>query len=261
MKFPLFSFKKKKPPFLLKTDVHAHWLPGIDDGPKTMSASIDMLKSFEQAGFNKLIATPHIFWEYHPNTRQTIIDRFLEVQFEVNQQNINIKLAVAAEYYLDDYFATLLKKESLLINEESLLTFSNKSLLVECSMLGPTPKLLEYIFNIQVSGYQPVLAHPERYLHMQTSDYQRLIEQGCEFQVNLLSLTNHYGSEVRKRALFLLNNFSIKYVGSDAHSVNHIHKIQQFLNSSQSNKVFKNKTFFNEQVFNESVKQPSLQNQ
>lgn len=254
MQFPLFSFKKKKAKFSLKTDVHAHWLPGIDDGPKTMSASLEMLKCLKKTGFNNLIATPHVFWEYHPNTRQTIIDRFLEVQFEVNKRNIDLTLDVAAEYYLDDYFASLLKAELL-------LTFSKKSLLVECSMLGPTPKLLEYIFNIQLLGYQPVLAHPERYLHMQTYDYQRLIEQGCDFQINLLSLTNHYGSEVRKRALFLLKKFPIKHLGSDAHNVDHIHKIQQFLDSSQSYKIFKNKTFFNEQVFNQSVKQPSLQNQ
>ncbi len=217
-----------------------------------MSASIEMLQCFQKAGFNNLVATPHIFWEYHPNTQQAIIDRFLEVQFEVKKRKIDLNLDVATEYYLDDYFANLLKKVSLPINEESLLTFSNKSLLVECSMLGPTPKLLEHIFNIQVSGYRPVLAHPERYLHMQTSNYERLIEQGREFQINLLSLTNHYGSEVRKRALFLLNKSPIKYLGSDAHNVNHIHKIQQFLNSSQSHKVLKNKTFFNEQIFNES---------
>ena len=224
------------------TDMHAHFLPAIDDGPATMQETIEMLKAFRNAGFSQLTATPHVFQEYYPNDRQQITDRFLEVQFALKKHKIQLQLNIAAEYYLDSHFMELL-------GQDDLLVFPSNHVLVECSMLGPTPNLSEYLFAIHLKGLRPILAHPERYMYMQEADYQYLAEQGNQFQVNLLSLAGHYGSEVRKRAVYLLKKFPVQYLGTDAHKVNHIKTVQKFLKSSRTNKLLRNKTIFNEQLF------------
>jgi protein-tyrosine phosphatase len=40
-------------------DLHCHILPGIDDGPKTLTESLEMARIFEQAGYSHVVATPH----------------------------------------------------------------------------------------------------------------------------------------------------------------------------------------------------------
>jgi tyrosine-protein phosphatase YwqE len=85
-------------------------------------------------------------------------------------------------------------------------------------------QLFEILFDLRVAGYQPVLAHPERYVfyHKTFSEYQKLINAGCLLQLNLLSLTGYYGKEVAKVADSLLQKGMYSFSGSDIHHGNHI---------------------------------------
>jgi len=95
---------------------------------------------------------------------------------------------------------------------------------VELSYLNPPIQLYNILFDLQIAGYRPVLAHPERYLyyHQQFRDYEKLKNAGCQFQLNLLSTVGYYGVEVAKAAENLLKKGMIDYVGSDVHHGNHI---------------------------------------
>ena len=82
-------------------------------------------------------------------------------------------------------------------------------------------------FEIQTNGYIPILAHPERYrfLFSDMKKYYKLKDAGCNFQLNLLSLTGYYGNDVVKICDKLLDENLVEYYGSDFHSINHVDEI------------------------------------
>lgn len=238
----MFSFfNNNVKPFLIATDIHVHLLPGIDDGPKVMEESIEMLQWFKAMGYQRLIATPHVYWEYYPNTKKVILEKLLSLQAAAEHSNIDIVIDAAAEYYLDDHF------EKLLTANELMTLDRTDHVLIECSMLEKTMKIRDHLFQMQVQGYRPLLAHPERYLYYTEADYQSLIDNGCQFQINLLSLAGHYGRAVQRRATFLLKKKWCHFVGTDAHHVKHLMIVQEFLRSSKASKLLGGLTLLNDQ--------------
>jgi tyrosine-protein phosphatase YwqE len=93
-----------------------------------------------------------------------------------------------------------------------------------------------------VSGYKPILAHPERYnyYHQNIEFYLKLKNAGCMFQLNLLSLSKHYGSEVQKTAYQLLKNNLYDFAGTDIHNQYHIKKIKEITIPKKTIEIVKN---------------------
>ncbi|HBK82784.1 MAG TPA: histidinol phosphatase [Flavobacterium sp.] len=199
------------------TDIHSHVLPGIDDGAKTLEDTVYLIENMISFGFKKIITTPHTIQNIWNNTPQSITTSLEYVKKNVGQLTNNIDLKAASEYFLDDYFISLLEKKKL-------LTLKDNYVLVEMSYINPPIQLFDFIFQLQLSGYKPILAHPERYLfyHANFSAYQKLKQQGCLFQVNLLSSTGYYGKHVAKTLDKLLEHKMVDFVGSDFHHKKHI---------------------------------------
>lgn len=233
-----FKGKKKTIKFDIHTDIHAHLIPNIDDGPKTMEAALALIRGLKSLGYHTLTATPHVYTQFYPNTVEIIQTKFNQLQKAVEKGKIDIQLKCAAEYYLEDTFEVLLA-------EDKVLKLEGDRVLVETSLMAQDPKLLHYIFNIQMKGLQPVLAHPERYTYMSEKDYQHLIDGGCEFQLNLLSLEGHYGKEVLKKARYLLKQKYINFVGSDVHHLKHLNKLTKFIRSGKAVHLLQQQTLFN----------------
>ncbi|MFO7720627.1 MAG: CpsB/CapC family capsule biosynthesis tyrosine phosphatase [Gillisia sp.] len=222
----LSIFERKK--FLIDqlegiTDIHNHILPGIDDGAANIEESINLLLKFQEMGITKFVATPHIMNDYYPNTPQIINAALETVQQAISQNELlkNTTIKAAAEYMMDQNFLELLENEKLLV-------LKNKFVLVEMSYFQAPINLKEILFKIQTQGYKPVLAHPERYSYYHTKDlrkYEELKNRGCYFQLNTLSLTPHYGTNMQKTALLLLEKGMIDFIGSDAHREQHLQKL------------------------------------
>ena len=224
----MFSFFKKQTttPFncsAFATDVHAHWLPGIDDGAKDLEHSIALIKALKAAGYKKLIATPHIHWDLYQNTPDSINKAFELVKQKVAHEGIDIELHAAAEYMLDEHFNTLLN------SEEPLLCIHKNWVLVECSYVSAPLDFKEKLFQLQMKGYQPVLAHPERYSywHHRLNYFQELADQGILLQMNILSVLGYYGKEVQQAAEKLLRMKIIDLLGTDMHHERHAQALQQ----------------------------------
>src|SRR5207253_2551010 len=100
-------FKKKAaaPPIfdLIGADMHSHLLPGIDDGAKDLATSVELVKGLRELGYKKLITTPHIFWDLYQNTHEVILEKFEFLKKKLKEENINVELEAAAEYYIDDH--------------------------------------------------------------------------------------------------------------------------------------------------------------
>lgn len=226
-----FFFKKPIPPsntFPFTTDVHAHLIPGIDDGPKTISESVRMVAKMQEMGYRKLTATPHVFTEYYPNSKEEILNGLALLRKEIKVAGIDIEINEGAEYFLEDSFLELLESESL-------LTIKDNQLLVEMSTFGAPLNLLEILIKIKEEGYQPILAHPERYLYLTTKDYAQLLDLGCLFQINLLSANGFYGRGVQKRVLQLIKNGWAHFVGTDAHNEAQLDQVAKLVGTSLFN--------------------------
>ena len=224
----MFSlFKKKQPPFdgdlsILGTDMHSHLIPGIDDGSPDIDTSVELIQGMISLGYKKLITTPHLMIDLYPNNRETITKGYEKLKAELKKRNIQVEIQAAAEYFLDDHFDSLLEKK------EPLLTLKDNLVLVEFSFASLPLDYKEKIFAIQLNGYKPVLAHPERYtyLHKKPEIYEELRNVGCLFQVNLLSLTGYYGTTVAQVADRFFKKKQIELLGSDLHHDRHMENLQ-----------------------------------
>ena len=225
-----FSKKKSSPADLswLQADMHSHLLPGIDDGSPDMSTSLQLIRGLKELGYKKIITTPHVLWEIYPNTRETIVNKQQEVQKEIEAAGIDIEFKAAAEYFIDDHFADQLK------NKVPLLTISANMVLVEFSMVNMPMDLQEVLFEMQLQNYQPVLAHPERYsfLLRKKEVFDELKNAGCLFQLNLLSLSGHYGEGIQQIAESLLKKGYYDYAGTDLHHHRHLSLLQNLPSSA-----------------------------
>lgn len=218
-------FKKKSKQYAfdfteIGVDIHSHLIPGVDDGAKDLNGSIELIKGLVDLGFKKIITTPHVYQDYYPNTSDKLLAGLDTLQRGLEKANIEIEVECAAEYYMDEVFEKLLKNKEL-------LTIGENYVLVEMSFFQEAKKLDEYLFQMQINEYQPILAHPERYLYYTDnfSRFEDLKNRGCMFQLNLLSLTGHYGKEVKDLAVKLLNNDLYDFVGTDVHNLEHIEKL------------------------------------
>lgn len=245
----MLSFLKQKPSLqdLIKgdfIDIHSHLLPGIDDGAKTISDTYNLSNSFKEIGIAQFITTPHISHYIWNNTSQSIIAKHSETKILLENFTNKINFQVAAEYFMDDWFENHFKNEKL-------LTLKDNYVLVEMSYINAPVQLYKILFDLQVAGYIPVLAHPERYLfyHKNFHEYHNLKKAGCLFQLNLLAVVGYYGSEITKVAEELLKKGMYDFVGSDVHHDNHIasfsHKLKIDNTSiSTLKEVISNNQFF-----------------
>jgi protein-tyrosine phosphatase len=217
---------------LIGTDMHSHLIPGIDDGSKDLEDSINLIKRMMDLGYRKFITTPHIMSDFFKNNPEIILGGLEEVRAELKRQNIDVKIEAAAEYYLDFEFESK-------IENDKLLTFGNNYLLFEVSYMNEPENVLSTVFKLQLAGYKPVLAHPERYpfWHRKFEYYQDLSERGVLLQMNINSLSGHYGPGCKRIAQQMIDNNLISFIGTDCHHMGHTELLQKTLKDKHLSKL------------------------
>lgn len=223
----LFGKKQLSEPVdlsVLKVDFHSHLIPGIDDGVDSVEEAVDVIRKFKELGYQKVITTPHVMSDYYKNSSETILAGLEKVRERVEQEKIGIVIEAAAEYYADEYLEELIAKKDL-------LTFGDNYVLFELSFLMEPPNLAKIIFDLQMAGYKPVLAHPERYgfWFKSMEHYHDLKNKGVMLQMNLLSVTGHYSPDVQKTAEKMIKEKLVDFAGSDCHKLHHLHILEQNL--------------------------------
>jgi tyrosine-protein phosphatase YwqE len=224
--------------------MHSHLIPAIDDGSPDIQTSLEMIIGLGRLGFKKLITTPHILWEMYPNTPEKINEGLGSLQKAANEKGIQVILKGAAEYFIDEYFELQLK------NKASFLTISDNKILVEYSMVTAPMDLHKILFELEIQNYQPVIAHPERYIYLlQNRDFfDDLKASGCMFQLNLLSLTGYYGDSVQELAEYLVKKQYYDYAGTDMHNPRHLDALQKLSSSSSLKKLRDSGTIKNHEL-------------
>lgn len=245
MGFFSFGSKKKQVKFpigeLLKTDMHSHILPGIDDGSPDLEASLVLMRGLADIGYDTLIATPHVMNDIHRNNKTTILAAYEQLQQAVNEDSQLPTLHYAAEFMMDEGFGQLIKQEAL------IPLGTGKHLLVETPYLHRPLNLEGYIFDLLTAGYTPVLAHPERYHYLfdKPHEFERLKERGCLFQVNLLSLVGYYGKAEKVTGTWLIEAGLVDFLGTDLHHEKHLERLANFTVDQRLVKALESGQFLN----------------
>lgn len=188
------------------TDVHTHLLPGVDDGASSEEEALQLLRYLASIGVERIYLTPHVMQDLEKNTAEYLTDSFLSFR-ALSPEGIELRLA--AEYMIDSDFQKHI--------DAGLLTMANRFVLIETSYLSAPFGFNQFVYELMVNGYIPILAHPERYFYMGVNDYRLLKEQGCRFQLNLMSLHGTYGRRAALVSHQLLKEGFYDYVGSDLH--------------------------------------------
>ena len=200
-------------------DYHSHLVPGVDDGAQSLEESLEMIDALVSLGYRGAVTTPHILAGMYPNSPETLKPPFAQLEAAVNERHPGFQLALGAEYFLDAGVLELVKGGG------ELLAPGNR-LLFELGFVEPPESGLiqEFLFEAQMRGLTPVMAHIERYpyWHDELHRYEEWHEQGVILQVNAASLAGAYGPEVQEAAETCIANGWVRILGTDAHGMRHI---------------------------------------
>lgn len=217
-------FKSRKPiSNIVHLDMHSHLIPDIDDGVDTFDESVEMIREMASIGYSQFITTPHIMGDFYRNSPENILPLLEELKTHLDQANIDVKIAAAAEYYLDEWFVEKVNKQ------ENLLTMGDNFILVETSYINKPNIMEEVLFDLKTLGYKPILAHPERYTYMHHNFdlYRQLYNTGVYFQININSLCGYYSGTARKIAEELIKNNMVHFIGTDLHGKRHLEALKK----------------------------------
>lgn len=193
-------------------DLHCHLLPGIDDGPPTMEASLEQARLHVAAGVETVVCTPHVSQSYG-NTAESIAAGVVELQGALDEAGIALKVLPGAEVSLSRAIA-------LSDDELTALHLGGSGwLLVEPPLGSDVPRLAQIIGGLQGRGHKVLVAHPERCaaFHHDHDLLAELVANGALVQITATSFTGQFGRTVERLARTMLDQDLVHVVASDAH--------------------------------------------
>lgn len=193
-------------------DLHAHILPGIDDGPDGWDSALAMLKMAVDDGINGIVATPHVNPGLYDNGREAVLGLVEALKARAGELPIEVypgsELAVSAETLPG-------------IRDGRYCTVNfGKYALVELPGNFRPQGIYDFIFSLTAAGFVPVVAHPERNPQI-VSDMAILYEivrMGALGQVTAGSLTGVFGTDSKRAAHEMIKRRLVHVIASDAHS-------------------------------------------
>jgi len=200
-------------------DIHAHILPGVDDGAKNWEQSLEMARMAVEDGITVMVATPHLFTGRtidltRLNTKETILQHVAQLRHKLYEEKIPLEILPGCDFPLGF--------ESLqLLDDGRVLTINdaNRYLLLELPDTALPPAMEEICFHLQSKGITPIITHPERHMIIQEMPYKlkRFINLGCLVQMSGNSLTGWFGRRVKKISRQLVKLGYVHLLATDAH--------------------------------------------
>lgn len=216
-----YLFKSKQLITLGTRDIHNHLLPGVDDGFRNAEDSLRAIQTMVQNGVREIVFTPHMNPDVYPNESEAhfreVFANFLPQVKAIlpSPSGEGHGVRLAAEYMIVKDF-----ERRVTDHPDELLTYPDKSILIEMSYMYRSRNFEDVIFELNMAGFKPIIAHPERYLYMadQLGDFDRWVDMGARLQMNYLSLTGQYGEASMKILNHLLKHNLYSFVATDLHS-------------------------------------------
>lgn len=199
-------------------DLHAHVLPGIDDGPRTMDDAVALARAMADDGIEHVVLTPHIYPGVFDNTPARIAQAFDLLQAAVSEQDIPLTMSWAAEVRICPEILDWLEQRRLPLLNGSLV--GPGTVLIELPD-GQIPVGTDRLMGLLLEqGITPLMAHPERNKAVmeQLARLEPLRRLGCKFQLTAGSLLGEFGSRAQTVARGLLDAGWVDVVATDAHN-------------------------------------------
>jgi len=233
-----------------RSDWHCHLLPNLDDGAKDLPESLAIATILAEAGFHEVHCTPHSISGAYEASPVRIRQATLELQEALDKAGIPLRVSAGSEYYCDEFLSARL--------HDPLPLGTSNMILMEAPLQATATLLSSIAYQVSLSGFTPLFAHPERCALLHTTDKAEttsrsilgsvlkfanarftthnsklktqnpdfreqtlpeiLTSMGCRFQGNLGSFAGIYGERVRKTAIKNLQNGFYDCLGSDAHA-------------------------------------------
>jgi len=195
-------------------DLHHHCLPGVDDGPETLGEAVGQCRAAYEDGIRTVVATPHRF---HP-------------QFDVPPDAARgAHGALTAALEKEGVALEVLLGHEVHWNEEALPSLRSGSsfrlggnprwFLLELPSSHAPAHLERLVFDLQLAGLYPILAHPERNAELAGSSprMQALRRQGVGVQVTASALEGEWGRKAQRAAEAWLKEGLVDFLATDAH--------------------------------------------
>ncbi len=196
-------------------DLHCHILPGIDDGAKDLSVSLAMAEAFVNDGVEVVACTPHILPGLYHNRGGDIRKAVADLQSHIDRAGLPLRLTTGADVHVAPNLAAGLRSGEILSLADS------RYVLIEPPHHVLPVRFEETLFDLMLSGYVPIVTHPER-LSWIKENYvilQRLVGNGVWMQITAGSLTGKFGKAPLYWSERMLNEGLVHVIASDAHDV------------------------------------------
>ena len=201
----------------LFTDIHCHCLPGLDDGPVTMTESIELCRRIAKEGIAKVVATPHQLGRFEgQNEAEKVRKAVCNLNESLKNSHIPLEVVPGGEVRVDERLCQLLNADKILT-----LTDGGKYILLELpyQIFIDIEPLLEELASM---GIESIIAHPEKNaaLVAQSKTLRRWLEKSAHLQITAASLVGDFGPTIQKAAWNLLNAGWVSLIATDAHDLN-----------------------------------------
>ena len=191
------------------TDIHSHIIPLVDDGSKSLSDSVEMVKKADESGATGIFCTPHYRKPYNRSV-ESITRHYEELKKELQKENIPVDLYLGQEIYAEDDIVELLE------NGRVLTMNGTKYVLVEFDFIIPCD-ISETVYRLKKSGYITIIAHVERYDYLSIDDVYDIKLNGGLIQVNAGSILGEHKGVSKKFVKQLFKEGFVDFVASDVH--------------------------------------------
>ena len=212
-------------------DIHAHVLPFVDDGSKSLERSIEIVKNSILQGVSDMVLTPHFDQDYKSSKEEleTAFNTFVE---HVNALGLNVNLYLGQEIFV----SSDVKK---LVSSGNILTLNDTEyILIEFSV-GEDFDIAEAVYEFRKAGYKPIVAHFERYPYADISVAEEIKSLGGLIQVNSDSLVGKGRYRHLRKVKSLFKEGFVDFVASDIHEFrkNSLKKAQEYVAKKYGKKV------------------------
>ncbi|MBN2030823.1 hypothetical protein JW824_11320 [bacterium] len=193
-------------------DIHAHLLPGVDDGPENWEETLSMLQTGVMDGISGVVCTSHVVDYLSKELENEFKEKFQQLKKTVKRERMGISLWLGSEMH---YYASYNHRSKV-----ATLNGNGKYILLELPFIEIPNDVGETIFQIALKGRIPIIAHPERNLTIirKPELLYELVQRGALLQINAGSLTGGFGRNIKRLATQLFDHQMVHFVASDCHS-------------------------------------------
>lgn len=193
-------------------DLHAHYLFALDDGANDIAMATSMVKIVTALGFSDLYATPHQRFGMFLPTRAAIDEAFAALA-ETLCGNEAPRLGLGFENFWDE---VLLRR----MVERGIPSYDDgPAFLFEVAPQLMPSGIETFLFDLRIQGKLPVMAHPERYLAIQTQiGRAEALGRTAALVVDLGALDGAHGKVEMRTARQLLRDGLAHAAATDIHA-------------------------------------------